>query len=83
MTKTTYTNNTLRIPTREEFHKYASNLITEEDFCTNHPSRHASAQVNKVASAIRITYNYDRTRKNNLKKKGNESYGKTNMEKNK
>ena len=69
MTKTTYTNSTLRIPTREEFHKYASNLITEDDFCTNYPPKYASIQANKVASAIRFTINNERIRQNNLKRR--------------
>lgn len=41
-----------KIPTREEFHTYASNLISEGDFCTNYSSGY---QIDKVASAIKWT----------------------------
>jgi hypothetical protein len=42
-------NDNLRIPTREEFHRYASNLLTEGDFCTEHSSGY---QVSRVANAL-------------------------------
>jgi hypothetical protein len=42
-------NNNLRIPTREEFHRYASNLLSDSDFCTNSSSGY---QINRVAKAI-------------------------------
>lgn len=48
-------NGNLPIPSREEFHRYTSNYLTEHDFCTNHPSRDGGMQVSKVASAIRWT----------------------------
>ena len=47
------------IPSREEFHRYASNELSEGDFCTNHPSGY---QINKVSSALRWTYANDRGR---------------------
>ena len=45
------------IPSREEFHRFASNELSEGDFCTNHPS---GFQINKVSSAIRWTYANDK-----------------------
>ena len=36
--------NTLRIPSREEFHRYTSNLLTEWDFCTDFPPALAHGQ---------------------------------------
>lgn len=40
-------------PSREEFHRYASNLLTEADFCTYSPGN----AVNKAANALRWTVN--------------------------
>lgn len=56
MNRENYTkkHNTLHIPTREEFHRYASNTLSESDFCTDYPGL-PSYQVNKTASAIRWT----------------------------
>ena len=42
-------NDNLRIPTREEFHRYASNLLSEGDFCTEYSSEY---QVDRVAKAL-------------------------------
>lgn len=42
-------NNNLHIPTREEFHRYASNLLAEGDFCTECSSGY---QVSRVAQAL-------------------------------
>lgn len=44
----------LRIPTREEFHRYAIDIIYEGDFCTNHPTSPGYI-VDKIASSIRWT----------------------------
>ena len=52
MTKTENTtdnHNTLHIPSREEFHRYASNLISENDFI--YPGR----SIQQTASALRWT----------------------------
>lgn len=46
---------TLRIPSREEFHRYASNILTEWDFCTDFPPALNHGQADRVASAIRWT----------------------------
>ena len=46
--------NTLRIPTREEFHRYASNLLTNSDFNTDYFSD-PYFQTNRVASALNWT----------------------------
>lgn len=48
------THETLTIPTREEFHRYASNTLSESDFCTDYPGI-SGYQINKVDSAIRWT----------------------------
>lgn len=48
------TSNTLTIPTREEFHRYASNTLTESDFCTDYHGI-PGIQINRVDSAIRWT----------------------------
>ena len=63
----TQKHNTLHIPTREEFHRYASNTLSKEDFCTDYPG-YTGYQINKVVSAIRWTV----SRKNNysLSKRG-------------
>lgn len=59
---TTSSNRKPNIPTREEFHRFASNELSEGDFCTNHPSGY---QINKVSSALRWTYANDRGRSKN------------------
>lgn len=59
-------NNTYRIPTREEFHRFVSNELSESDFCTNYPSGH---QVRKIASAINWTYNNEKNNNYNYKNK--------------
>lgn len=46
--------NTLHIPSREEFHRYASNTLSEADFCTDYPGREGY-QINKTSSALRWT----------------------------
>ena len=48
------THNTLIIPTREEFHRYASNTLTESDFCTDYHGI-AGIQIGRVDSSIRWT----------------------------
>ncbi len=52
---------TLEIPSREEFHRYASNLLTNADFDTE---RHACPgyQINRVASALNWTRENQRER---------------------
>ena len=53
--------NTLRIPSREEFHRYASNLLYERDFETGYPGKEAS-QVNRVSSALKWTTSNERAK---------------------
>ena len=36
-------------PTREEFHRYASNLLADGDFCTDYVSGY---QINRVVQAM-------------------------------
>ena len=47
------------IPSREEFHKFASNELALGDFCTNHPSGY---QVGRVEQAIKWTIANNRGR---------------------
>ena len=47
---TTPGNNNLKIPSREEFHRYASDTLSEADFCTDYPT---SYTVDKMSSSIR------------------------------
>ena len=64
----TQKHNTLHIPTREEFHRYASNTLSEEDFCTDYPG-HAGYQIDKVASSIRWTKSNARKHDYSIKRK--------------
>lgn len=55
------TSNTLTIPNREEFHRYASNVLNENDFCTDYPGW-SGYQINRVAQSLRWSVanrNYD------------------------
>lgn len=47
--------NTLRVPSREEFHRYTSNILTEWDFCTDFPPFLSGGQADRIASAMRWT----------------------------
>ena len=51
MTEKETKHKTLRIPSREEFHRYTSNIITERDFCTDFQP-FDGVQISKVASAL-------------------------------
>ena len=42
----------LKIPSREEFHRYASDILSEADFCTDYPTGYT---VSKIASSLRWT----------------------------
>lgn len=44
--------NTLHIPSTEEFHRYAQNLLNETDFCTYYPS---GEEARKISSSLRWT----------------------------
>lgn len=57
----TQKHNTLHIPTREEFHRYASNLLSESDFCTDYPG-YPEVQASKVEAAIKWTRRIDQNR---------------------
>ena len=65
LTKNYYTSSNytglINIPSKEDFSKYASNLITLGDFDTDHPN---CLQIDKVANAIDWSIK-------NSKKKGN------------
>lgn len=60
-TKNKSSNNKPCIPTREEFHRYASNVLSDSDFCTDFPG-YPYYQVNKVASSLKWTYNNEKRR---------------------
>ena len=49
---TTPGNHNLKTPSREEFHRYASDTLSEADFCTDYPTEYT---VNKIASSLRWT----------------------------
>lgn len=49
---TTPGNHNLKIPSREEFHRYASNVLSESDFCAYYPTGYTA---NKIASSLRWT----------------------------
>lgn len=61
--------NRLRIPSRKEFHRYASNLLCQSDFDTDYPS---GFQVARVTSAISWTYANDKQRTSNYNDKDRE-----------
>lgn len=58
---TTPGNHNLKIPSREEFHRYASNVLSESDFCTYYPTGYTA---NKIASSLRWTI--DNSKQKNL-----------------
>ena len=49
---TTPGNHNLKTPSREEFHRYASDTLSEADFCTDYPTGYT---VSKIASSLRWT----------------------------
>jgi hypothetical protein len=51
--------NNLHIPSRSEFLRLTSNLLTTSDFCTDYSSGYA---IDKVSSAIRWTYSNEKRR---------------------
>ena len=55
------------IPTREEFHRYASNKLADGDFCTEYPSGY---QVSRVAQALDWTIKKTAPKKIKMIKKG-------------
>lgn len=44
----------LKTPSRDEFHRYASDLLLETDFCTDYPAGYIAG---KIASSLRWTIN--------------------------
>lgn len=60
--KITKSNNhtTLPLYSREELHRYASNLLSEEDFCTEYPS---GWQIEQCSHALSWTYSNEKKRK--------------------
>lgn len=50
----TQKNHKLQIPSREEFHRYASDILSNADFCTDYPAGYVAQ---KIASSIRWTKN--------------------------
>lgn len=49
---TTPGNHNLRIPSREEFHRYATEKLRTSDFCTETPNGYL---LNKIAGSIKWT----------------------------
>lgn len=47
--KLTVSNDHYEIPSRDEFHRYYGGVLTNEDFCTDHPTAY---MVDKIANAI-------------------------------
>ena len=45
-------NGNLKIPSREEFHRYAMNILYESCFCTDHPTDYT---INSIAQSIHWT----------------------------
>ena len=43
-----------KTPSRDEFHRYASDLLSETDFCTDYPAGYIAG---KIASSLRWTIN--------------------------
>lgn len=62
MSKNKTQKQTLQIPTRDEFHRFASNRLSISDFATTCPS--IGVQISKVSSAIGWTYNNERWKTN-------------------
>lgn len=48
----TQKNHKLQIPSREEFHRYASDILSNIDFCTDYP---AGYLIKKIDDSIRWT----------------------------
>jgi len=50
--KLTVSNDRYEIPSRDEFHRYDCGVLTDEDFCTDHPTE---KMVDKIDDAITWT----------------------------
>ena len=42
----------IRIPSRDDFHKYAMNILSDSDFCTEYPTGHV---IDAITSSLRWT----------------------------
>lgn len=63
VTKNYYTGGTFpAVPTREEFHRYASNIISINDFGTDYPT-FPGYNIDLAASSIKWTKNNDKAPK--------------------
>ena len=54
-TQTRYTtpgNHNLKVPSRDEFHRYASDILFNADYCTDYPSEY---MIDKISSSLRWT----------------------------
>ena len=47
----------LKTPSREEFHRYAVDILSDADFCTDYPTGYT---ISKIASSLRWTKNNSR-----------------------
>lgn len=57
---TTPGSHNLKTPSRDEFHRYASDLLSETDFCTDYPAGYIAG---KIASSLRWTINNSKQKK--------------------
>jgi len=50
------------LPSRQEQHRYASDVLSERDFCTEYPTGHT---INKIVGSLKWTLNTEKLRKKN------------------
>lgn len=56
------THNGLPLPSRQEQHRYASDKLSEKDFCTEYATGYT---INKIASSLRWTESNSKRKRNN------------------
>lgn len=54
------------LPSRQEQHRYASDVLSERDFCTEYPGL-PGIKVSKIASSLRWTLGTEKMRNKNTK----------------
>lgn len=57
---TTPGNHNLTTPSKEEFHRYASDILYESDFCTDYPAGYIA---NKISGSLRWTISNSKQKK--------------------
>ena len=70
--------NTLRIPSREEFHRHFGGKLYESDFCTEHPRTYKETKGSSIASKIAEDYKqeYDLYIENKMRKERQKNHDK-------